>query len=97
MPFIDLSDPEEMFSLLIEYVEDELNESDGKTGRRTFLSKLVEALFELEQEFTTLSGTERVELLKNIIAEVDMEFQHDSVVEHLLALVEELERINSNR
>jgi nicotinamide riboside kinase len=94
MPFIDLSDPEEMLSLLIEYVEDELNEADGKTGRRTFLSKLVEALFELEQEFTTLSGTERIEILKNIIAEVDMEFQNDSVVEHLLALVEELERIN---
>jgi len=97
MAFIDLSDPEEMLSLLIEYVEDERSESDSDKRRHAFLSGLVVTLLELEQEFTALSGTERVERLNKIIAEFDMEFEHDPVVEHFLALVEELERINSSK
>jgi hypothetical protein len=96
MAFIDLSDPEEMLSLLIEYVEDEQSEADGDKRRHAFLSSLVETLVELEQEFTALSGTERVERLKIIIAEVDREFEHDPVVEHFSTLVEELERINAS-
>jgi hypothetical protein len=97
MAFIDLSDPEEMLALLIEYVEDERSEADGDKRRHAFLSSLVGTLFALEQEFTALSGTERVERLNTIIAEFDMEFEHDPVVEHFSALVEELERINSGR
>jgi hypothetical protein len=97
MAFIDLSDPEEMLSLLIEYVEDEKSEADSDKRRYAFLSSLVETLLELEQEFTALSGTARVERLNKIIAEFDMEFEHDPVVEHFSALVEELERINSSK
>jgi hypothetical protein len=97
MAFIDLSDPEEMLSLLIEYVQDEQSEADNDKRRYAFLSGLVGTLLELEQEFTAWSGTERVERLKTMIAEVDREFEHDPVVEHLSALVEELERINSSK
>jgi len=95
MTFIDWSDPEDMFSLLIEYVEDEQNETYADRRRYDFLSQLLVKLFELNQHFSSLSGTQKVEHLKKIIAEIDAEFEHDSVVEHLSACVEELERIKN--
>ena len=47
MPFIDLSDPEEMLSLLLDYVEDELSESPKDARRGQFLSRLIEELSDL--------------------------------------------------
>ena len=41
MTFIDWSDPEGMFGLLIEYVADERNESVGDSVRQKFLTQLL--------------------------------------------------------
>ncbi len=94
MSFIDLSDPEEMLSLLIEYVEDERNEAYGDSRRNGFLSWLVAALVELEPRFSALSGSQRVQSLERIRAAIDIDFNRDPVVEHLSALIEELGRIS---
>ena len=48
--FIDWSDPEEMFGLLVEYVTDEGAEAED-SRRRNFLSKLRRKLEELQERF----------------------------------------------
>ncbi len=95
MPFIDLSDPEEMLSLLLDYVEDELSESPKDARRGQFLSRLIEELSDLEERFSALSDKERARALREMIASIDPEFKSDPVAEHLAACAEEIDRINS--
>ncbi len=93
MPFIDWSDPEGMFDLLIEFVADERsNARDAK--HRQLLSKLLNDLSALQMTFTTLSPNERVASLRAIRASLDEELENDPAVEHLEACVDELERIS---
>ena len=93
MPFIDWSDPEGMFDLLIEFVGDERsNARDGK--HRQLLSTLLKELVALQGSFRTLSPRERVDSLREIRASLDGELEKDPVVEHLDACVDELDRIS---
>ena len=95
MSYINWSDPEEMFGLLMEFVADERGGVRGDSERRRFLSRLLVDLTELEDRFPGLTGSEQVEALRSIHTSTDDEFVDDPVVEHLQACVEELERINS--
>ena len=93
MTFIDWSDPEGMFDLLIEFVADERsNARDAK--HRQHLSKLLNDLSTLQTTFTALSPSERISSLRTIRASLDEEFEDDPVVEHLDAYVDELDRIS---
>ena len=93
MPFIDWSDSEEMFGLLVEFVEDERSEAHDDPKRRRFLAKLVAALTTLQDRFSTLSPDQGIESLEEIQRSVEEEFENDAVVEHLADCVEELKRI----
>jgi hypothetical protein len=93
MPFIDWSDPEGMFDLLIEFVADERSSArDAK--HRQLLSKLLTDLSALQMIFMALSPSERVASLREIRASLDGELENDPSVEHLEACVNELERIS---
>ena len=96
MSFIDWSDPEEMFGLLVEYVADEQNEEEEST-RRAFLSRLRKQLEELQESFAALPLVEATNALRAIRRSIADEFETDSVVEHLSDCVEELERVRENR
>ena len=94
MPYIDWSDPEVMFGLLVEYVADERGEAQADPSRRRFLEKLLANLTALQERFGTLPALEGIESLRSIRHAVDGEFENDPVVEHLGACIDELERIN---
>ena len=93
MSFIDWSDPEGMFGLLVEYVADEQREAEEPT-RRAFLSRLRGQLEDLQDSFEALPPIEAINALRAIRRSIGKEFETDSVVEHLSACVEELERVH---
>lgn len=95
MPFIDWSDPEAMFDLLVEYIADEHSEATDST-RRAFLLRLREQLAELQESFGALPPLEAIDALRAIRQSIDREFDTDAVVEHLSACVEELERVHGS-
>ena len=93
MAFVDFSDPEDMFGLLIDYVTDELSDADD-SKRRTFLSGLLESLAELQDEFSALPAARQIESLRALHRAVDPEFEADPVVQHLEDCAAELERLS---
>ncbi len=92
MSFIDWSDPETLFSLLVEYVEDERGECRDDARRREFLGRLVAQLSDLEARAHGLSDEDRSNALREMAAAIDTEFEDDPVVQHLSDCAEELER-----
>jgi hypothetical protein len=97
MTFIDWSDSEELFGLLIEYVQDEQAEASSDPERRKFLSGLINDFTELKKQFNTLSGAAVVGELKSISDSIDPEFKSDPVVAHVQDCIAELERLNSQQ
>jgi hypothetical protein len=95
MTFVDWSDPEDMFALLIEYVTDERSEADD-AGRRRFLSGLLDSLAELQEQFPRLSATKRIAALRELHRGIDQEFEGDPVAQHLEDCAAELERLNES-
>ena len=93
MPFIDWADPEEMFGLLVEFVQDERNDETRDPARRRFLSTLSDDLSAHQEEFSSLSPADRMRRLRSVLQSIDKEFAGDPVVEHLVACGNELERI----
>ena len=93
MPFIDWADPEEMFGLLVEFVQDERNDETRDPARRRFLSRLSVDLSAHQEGFGSLSHVDRMRALRDIQQSIDKEFTDDPVVEHLVACGNELERI----
>ena len=93
MSFIDWSDPEEMFGLLVEFVSDERNQETQDLARRAFLSQLLVNLSAHLEQFGSLPHVERMRLLRDVQQSIDVEFTGDPVVEHLIACGSELERI----
>ena len=91
--YIDWSDGEEMFGLLVEFVEDELGEADDDPMRRRFLAKLDSDLMALQERITTMTPEESIDAFEEIQSSIEDEFENDPVVEHLGAFVEELRRI----
>lgn len=88
MSFIDWSDPEVLFGLLIEYVADEWSAA-REPGRRDFLAGLRESL----EGAQARPPGETLEALCAIRDSIDREFEADAVVAHLGDCIEELERI----
>jgi len=91
MPFIDWSNAEGLFDMLVEYVADAKTEAYGDTGRERFLQQLLSQLTaaqEYQEDLPLL-----MDKLRSIIQSVNPEYGDDPVMEHLTACLEELERI----
>ncbi|HYK01240.1 MAG TPA: hypothetical protein VE974_05745 [Thermoanaerobaculia bacterium] len=95
MTFINWSDPEEMLTLLVEYVSDELSQAAHDRGRTEFLTDLLEELAALENDFGALSPDASIAALRSIHEAQPGEFLADPVLVHVEACIEELARINA--
>lgn len=93
MTFINWSDSEEMLGLLSEYVADERNDSADDDARETFLTELWTELAELTGGSDAMSPEELIDRLRAIHRLHAEDFPEDSVLIHVEACIEELERI----
>ena len=93
MTFIDWSDPEGMFGLLIEYVADERNESVGDPARQKFLTQLLTDLTAANERSDITNPAEAIRVLKSIHSSIGPQFKEDEVVAHLADCIAELEQI----
>jgi hypothetical protein len=93
MTFIDWSDSEGMFGLLMEYVADARNECTGDPARRKFLGKVLADLNAANQQFDAINPKQAIEVLRNICDSMDPQFKEDEVVIHIADCIEELEQI----
>ena len=96
MSLIDWSDPDEMFGLLIDYVADEEAQTDDG-ARHVFLARLRSQLESLMEQFVDMPLSKAIGSLRAIHQSINDEFEHDPVVEHLGACVEELERVERDQ
>ena len=97
MTFINWSDSHEMLGLLTEFIADERHDSYDDPARALFLTGLLEELRELTAQIDDVSDDEAIGRLRRIQDSVSDEFRGDSVLEHIQACIEELERIRKDR
>jgi hypothetical protein len=95
MSLIDWSDPEEMLGLLVEYVADEAIASVDDRDRAAWLQDLRDELQSLACRNVEWAD-EIAEALGEIRRSLPREVAADSVVEHLDACIEELQRIGKS-
>ncbi|MGH7587586.1 MAG: hypothetical protein ACRELU_03230 [Gemmatimonadota bacterium] len=95
MTFIDLSDSEGMFGLLLDFVADEKAECEEDPERQRFLSDLLVQLRTLEARLAEVSACVIVQGLKDAYDSVGPEFAGDPVMAHLRDCIEELERVEN--
>lgn len=96
MSLIDWSDPDEMLGLLVEYVADEAVASEDDSGRANFLDHLtLELTAAAERDFQSVE--QMVATLRDIQESQPREFAHDSVMSHVAACIDELDRIRHHR
>jgi hypothetical protein len=95
MTYIDWSDSEDMFGLLVDFILDARSDTEERV-RRSFLSRLMADIEALREQFDELSGMEVVSRLREIQNSIDEEFADDPVVIHLKECADELERIEGS-
>ena len=95
MSFINWSDSHEMLGLLSEFVADERHDSAGDPARRHFLTGVLRELDDLTARIHETNDGDAIGTLRMILESVDDEFRGDSVLEHISACIEELERIRN--
>jgi len=93
--FIDWSDAEGMFGLLVDFVADERAECRGDVERLRFLENLVTQLRALEAEYPQVPAETSIQRLKDLHDSADTEFADDPVFVHLDDCIDELERVSS--
>lgn len=93
MTFIDWSDSEGMFGLLLDFVADERAECEEDPERQRFLSDILAQLRTVESRIAKISASVVVQELKAAYESFDPEFAGDPVMTHLQHCIEELERI----
>jgi hypothetical protein len=89
MTFIDWSDSEGMFDLLIEFIRDEMNDSSGDASRQQFLGHLLTKV----SAATEVTVADAIKKLAAIQDSIDEEFKTDPVFLHITDFMNELERI----
>jgi hypothetical protein len=87
MSFIDWSDSEGMFDLLIEFIRDEMNYGDAQ--RQEFLAHLLTTLSTIN-DATVEDVFKKLEVIQD---SVDEEFMTDPAFLHINDFINELERI----
>jgi hypothetical protein len=90
MTFIDWSDSEGMFDLLLEFLRDEKNACAGDAARQGFLAGLLLKVISAKE----LAPTKAINQLRAIHDSIDGEFKDDPAFLHIEHLIEELERIS---
>jgi len=95
MSLIDWSDPEEMLGLLVEYVADEAIGSAEDRDRAAWLRDLRDELRSLASREVDAAG-QIAQALREIRRSLPGEVAADSVVDHLDACIEELQRIEKS-
>ena len=95
MTFIDWSDSEEMFGLLLDFVADERAECEEDPERQRFLSDVLAQLRTLEPRLAEISASVVVQGLKDTYESVGPEFAGDPIMVHLQDCIEELERVEN--
>lgn len=93
MTFIDWSDSEGMFGLLLDFVADERAECQSDPERQRFLSDLLARLEAVEARLAEVPASIVVHALREILEAVGPEFAGDPVTVHLEDCIEELERV----
>ena len=94
MAFVDFSDPEDMFALLIDYVTDERSAAEDPQRRR-FLSGLLDSLAELQGRVPSADFQPRESSpCARCTARLESEFECDPVAQHLEDCAAELERVS---
>ena len=93
MTFIDWSDSEGMFGLLVEFVADECKECSADEERGHFLSNLLRELTTIEERISDITATQAIRDLKDVCDGIAHEFANDPVIVHIEACIEELERV----
>jgi hypothetical protein len=95
MTFINWSDPDEMLTLLTEYVSDELSQSAHDRSRAELLANLLDEVTTLEDDFSALSPDASIAALRAIYETQPAELLSDPVLVHVEACIEELTRIHA--
>ena len=95
MTFIDWSDSEGMFGLLLDFVADERAECEEDPERQRFLSDVLAQLRTLEPRLAEISASVVVQGLKDTYESVGPEFAGDPIMVHLQDCIEELERVEN--
>lgn len=93
MSFLDFSDPEEMFGLLVDFVRDEEAVADDDPERLRFLVGLRKGLKELEAGLDEGEGAGVSSRLRDLYESMDGEFADDPVTGHVRDCIEEMERL----
>lgn len=95
MTFIDWSDAEGMFGLLVDFVADVRAECRGDPQRLRFVEDLLTTLRAVEAELARIPTEAALQRLKDLQESADAEFSGDPVMVHLNDLIDELERITT--
>ena len=95
MTYIDWSDSEGVFGLLLDWIADERGECGGDPGRQRFLSELLAHLRAMAARLPDTSPAAVIQNLKDTCESVDPDFGDDPAMVHLRDCIEELERIES--
>ena len=95
MTFINWSDPEEMITLLAEYIGDELSQAGRDPSRTEFLTDLLDEVAALEDGFSTSSPGASIAALSALYEAQPREFRSDPVLVHVQDCIEELKRIDA--
>ena len=95
MTFIDWSDSEGMFGLLLDFVADERAECEEDPERQRFLSDVLAQLRTLELRLAEISASVVIQGLRDAHESVGPEFTGDAVMAHLRDCIEELERVEN--
>lgn len=93
MTFIDWSDPEGMFGLLVDHVADERGECSGDPDRQCLLSSLFASLKELQARLPEIPIPALTQKLRELEESAGPEFAGDPVMVHLRECIEELEKV----
>lgn len=96
MTFIDWSDAEGMFGLLVEFVADECKECTADAERARFLRNILRELTTIEERIADIPVTQAIRALKDVCDGVAQEFADDPVIVHVEACIEELERVRDD-
>jgi hypothetical protein len=96
MTFIDWSDSECMFGLLVEFVADECKECIADEERGHFLRNLLRELTAIEERILAIPITQTIDTLKDVRDGISYDFTNDPVIVHIEACIEELERVRND-
>ena len=93
MTFIDWSDSEGMFGLLLDFIADQRAECQQDAERHQFMSELLAQLKAVEARLAEVPASAVIQRLRDAHESVGPEFLDDPAMVHLRDCIEELERV----